>query len=93
MTSYDGGKFGVLFVTNVLHGTVAADGKVVHRGDIVRVVMDFAKSPPVVEQQVVIASGLPEEANPSALVVGPTGVGLARNGSLYVADTVDNRIA
>jgi len=93
MTAYDGGQFGVLFVSNVLRGTVAANGKVVHRGDVVRLVLNFAKAPPVVEQQVVIASGLSEETNPSALVIGPTGLGLARNGTLYLADTVNSRIA
>ena len=41
----------------------------------------------------VIASGFPEELNSAALVIGPTGVALGHNGTLYVADTIDNRIA
>jgi hypothetical protein len=40
-----------------------------------------------------IGSGFPETTDPAALIIGPTGVGLGRNGTLYVADTVDNRIA
>ena len=40
-----------------------------------------------------IATGFPERTDPAALVVGPTGVGLGRNGTLYVADSVNNRIA
>lgn len=40
-----------------------------------------------------IAGGLAERADPDALVVGPTGVALAINGQLYVADTVNGRIA
>jgi len=40
----------------------------------------------------VIGSGFAEKTDPAALVIGPTGVGLGRNGSLYVADTVENRI-
>ncbi len=40
-----------------------------------------------------IGSGLPETLNQAALVIGPTGVGLGPNGTLYVADTLDNRIA
>ena len=40
-----------------------------------------------------IASRLPEHTDPSALVVGPTGVGLDRDGTLFVADSVGNRIA
>ena len=35
----------------------------------------------------------PSTLNSAALVIGPTGVGLGPNGTLYVADTLDNRIA
>src|SRR5579862_2462912 len=37
MTSVDGGSTADLFVSNVLNGTVAANGKVVHKGTIVRI--------------------------------------------------------
>jgi|HubBroStandDraft_6_1064221.scaffolds.fasta_scaffold33082_4 hypothetical protein len=40
-----------------------------------------------------IAEGFPERTDPAALVVGPTGVGLGEEGTLYVADTQGNRIA
>jgi DNA-binding beta-propeller fold protein YncE len=40
-----------------------------------------------------IGSGFPERTDQVALVIGPTGVGLGPNGTLYVADTLDNRIA
>src|SRR5262249_48636932 len=33
-----------------------------------------------------------ETADPAALVIGPTGVGLANDGTLYVADSFDNQI-
>ena len=33
-----------------------------------------------------------ERTDPAALVVGPTGVGLGPHGTLYVADTLGNRI-
>ena len=41
----------------------------------------------------IIGSGFQERTDPAALVIGPTGLGLASNGTLYVADTVLNRIA
>ena len=41
----------------------------------------------------VIATGFPERTDPNALVIGPTGVALAPDGTLYVADTQGNRIA
>jgi hypothetical protein len=40
-----------------------------------------------------IATGFPERTDPAALVIGPTGVGLGEEGTLYVADTQGNRIA
>jgi hypothetical protein len=40
-----------------------------------------------------IGSGFAETADPDALVIGPTGVGLGSDGTLYVADSVNNRIA
>ena len=40
-----------------------------------------------------IATGFPERTDRAALVVGPTGVALGDEGSLYVADTQGNRIA
>ena len=41
----------------------------------------------------VIARGFGEHSDPAALVVGPTGLALGRSGTLYVADSVGNRIA
>ena len=38
-------------------------------------------------------SGFSEGTDANALVIGPTGVGLGADGTLYVADTLNNRIA
>ncbi|HSZ35916.1 MAG TPA: hypothetical protein VK773_02410 [Acidimicrobiales bacterium] len=87
------GPFAELFVTNVLNGTVAANPNPVNRGTVVRLsVFDPPGRPPIFFGSSVIATGFTEELNSSALVIGPTGVALGRNGTLYVADTANNRI-
>jgi hypothetical protein len=84
----------VLFVTNVLNGTVAAGGHVVDRGTVVRIILRIrGHHAPVVTSNQVIADGFAEHTDPNALVVGPTGVGLGKHGILYVADSNGNRIA
>lgn len=84
----------VLFVTNVLNGTVAANGGTVNRGTVVRIGVDIDPGRlPRASFMSVVANGFAERTDPAALVVGPTGVALGRDGTLYVADTASNRIA
>jgi hypothetical protein len=95
MTALDLNNKAVLFVTNVLNGTVAANGKVVNKGTVVRIVLSVPNQgydKPGRQSTTVIGSGFSERTDPAALVVGPTGVGLASNGTLYVADSVNSRI-
>jgi sugar lactone lactonase YvrE len=40
----------------------------------------------------VVADGIPWRDDKAALAIGPTGVALGTNGTLYVADTLENRI-
>jgi hypothetical protein len=88
------GPFDELFVANVLNGTVAAAGHVVHRGTVLRLVLaNFGDGPPRLITSTRIGSGFAEQTDPAALVVGPTGLGLGRDGTLYVADTLANRVA
>jgi hypothetical protein len=94
MATLDLGNQAVLFVTNVLNGTVAANGKTVFGGTVIRLVVKIpAFGLPFILFNTTIGSGFPETLNSSALVIGPTGAGLGFNGVLYVADTLDNRIA
>ena len=83
-----------LFVTNVLNGTVRAQGAVVHRGTVLRIALRLRGTrPPRWTGSTVIGSGFAERTDPAALVVGPTGVAVGAHGNVYVADTVANRIA
>ncbi len=100
MTAIEGDNEAQLFVTNVLNGTVAANGQVVKQGTVVRINLDLTVSPPSVKAMKIIGDGFPERTDPAALVIGPTGVGLSPECSsggdgclLYVADSLSNRIA
>ena len=94
MTARDNGDNADLFVTNVLNGTVAAGGNVVNTATVLRISLDVSRRAiPAVDSITLIGSGFPARTDPAALVIGPTGVGLADNGVLYVADTLSNRIA
>jgi hypothetical protein len=95
MTWLDEGGTANLFVSNVLNGTKAAGGKVVHRGTVVRLTINnlFGKIPNL-QSMTVIGSNFPERTDPAALVIGPTGLGLSPDASiLYVADSLGNRVA
>jgi len=77
MTALDGDHDAKLFVTNVLNGTVAAGGAVVHGGTVTRLNLKLsAAGKPALESITTIGSGFPERTDPAALVIGPTGVGL-----------------
>ena len=94
MTAAGGRWVCALFVTNVLNGTVGANGKTVRHGTVLRLIVTTPdRGLPRLIADTTIGSGFPEQTNSSALVIGPTGVGLGRNGTLFVADTLDNRIA
>ncbi len=108
MTAVDDGSSATLFVTNVLNGTVAAKGGTVDKGTVVRIrLRTHHGSIPTPTAIDVIARGFAERTDPMALVVGPTGVALAsrdrdrdhrwhdhgNRDTLYVADTVNSRIA
>jgi hypothetical protein len=106
MTAVNFGQMSELFVTNVLNGTVDAaldagvvpsttPGPTVNHGTVLRLVVT-TPSPgygvPRLLHSDVIGSGFGERTDPAALVIGPTGVGVGRDGTLYVADTLANRI-
>ena len=107
MAAFDGGRNVSLFVTNVLNGTVAGGGKIVHKGTVLRLDLNIPHGAmPKLQQMTVVGSGFAERTDPTALVIGPTGLALSHSdrhdtdrrdddghgGVLYVADTLNNRI-
>jgi hypothetical protein len=95
MTALDMGTQVTLFVSNVLNGTVAANGAVVAKGTILRITLSIPPNgTPSATAFQPIATTFGERTDPNALVIGPTGLGLAADGTtLYVADTLNSRIA
>ncbi len=101
MTALDLGSLAVLFVSNVLNGTVAANGATVPQGSVLRILLAMGDGDgdnddtgmPQMLGHTEIAGGFGERTDPSALVIGPTGLALGGDGTLYVADTLANRIA
>jgi len=92
-TSIDYGDHAVLFVTNVLNGTVAHSPATVFGGTVLRLRVDLEGTTPKVESATIIGSGFPERTDPAALLIGPTGLALGKDGTLYVADTLRSRLA
>jgi len=97
MTVLDEEERAWLFVTNVLNGDVTvAPPHEVDQGTVLRIALavpEQGEGIPALRTTTTIGSGFAETADPAALVIGPTGVGLAEDGTLYVADTVNSRIA
>lgn len=94
MAVVQSGNVDELFVTNVLNKTEAAAGQPVNSGTVVRLDINLPNGKaPVLFSSTTVAKGFTEQLNASALVLGPTGDAVSRSGTLYVADTINNRIA
>ena len=94
MTAVTEGSTTTLFVSMALNGGAAEGVHTIDNSTVVRIRLTSAPGqPPKVLNQTVIANRIPWRDDPNALVIGPTGVALAPDGTLYVADTLDNRIA
>ena len=92
MTALDQGNITELFVTNVLGGILGHPSP--NGGTVQRLLITSAPDQtPRVLASTTIGSGFAARTDPNALVIGPTGDGLGRGGTLYVADTLNNRIA
>ena len=93
MTATQKGATASLYVTNVLNGTLAAKGSLAHGGTVLRLDVSVPSGKaPLLTKSTIVGSGFAEKTDPAALVVGPTGVGLNSAGTLYVADTANNRL-
>ena len=93
MASVSHGDDTSLFVSNALNGGAKEGLHQIDNSTVVRIDLSSAtgQAPKVLSQQVV-ANDLPWVDNAAALVIGPTGVALGSNGTLYLANTAANEI-
>jgi predicted lipoprotein with Yx(FWY)xxD motif len=92
-TAESEGSKTTLFVSNALNGGAAKGIHTIDNSTVLRIELESGVGQtPKVLSETVIANGIPWVDSPEALVLGPTGLALASNGTLYVASTADNKI-
>ena len=93
MTAVTHGTLTTLFVSDALSGGARAGTHTIDNSTVLRIrLRTSAGRPPVVLGEQVVADGIPWRNDPEALVIGPTGLVLAGDGTLYLADALANRI-
>jgi hypothetical protein len=92
-TAKSEGSKTTLFVSNALNGGAAKGIHTIDNSTVLRIELESGENQtPKVLSETVIANGIPWVDSEEALVLGPTGLALASNGTLYVASTQDNKI-
>jgi predicted lipoprotein with Yx(FWY)xxD motif len=92
-TAKSEGSKTMLFVSNALNGGPVAGKKTVDNSTVLRIELESGVGQtPKVLSETVIADGIPWIDSAEALVLGPTGLALASNGTLYVASTEGSKI-
>ncbi len=92
-TAKSEGSKTMLFVSNALNGGPVAGKKTVDNSTVLRIELESGEGQtPKVLSETVIADGIPWIDSEEALVLGPTGLALAADGTLYVASTEDSKI-
>jgi hypothetical protein len=85
-----------VFVSNALGGNTSTRNGVPVTGNCTVVRLDLAlspTSPPKLSGSTVIGTNFPWRANKAALVLAPAGLAVARNGTLYVDDTLTDSVS
>ena len=89
----DNGATVTLFVSNTGFGVTSPGQDVVNKATVLRLELAVPPNgPPRVLKETVVASGFGQQADKDVFVIGPTGLGLGRNGTLYVSDALGNRV-
>ncbi len=101
IASIDNGSTATLFVSMAgfdVPGPEVRDEKSgysvkVKKAIVLRIELEIPEGkPPVIRNQIIVADGLNEQANKDSFLVGPTGLALAPDGTLYVSDGAGNQV-
>ncbi len=95
MATIDDGQTATLFVSNAGFGVGSPEGdpRVVNEETVLRIKLSIPEGkPPAVVDETVIGSGFGAQPNKDVFVIGPTGLALGPNDTLYVSDATGNRI-
>jgi hypothetical protein len=94
MAAIDNGTSATLFVSNTGFGVGAPGQEVVDRATVLRLRLSIPDGkPPVVTERAVVADGFGQQADKDVFIIGPTGLALGADGTLYISDAIHNRIA
>ncbi|HEV3323192.1 MAG TPA: hypothetical protein VG147_13505 [Solirubrobacteraceae bacterium] len=92
-TAKSEGSKTTLFISNALNGGAAKGIYTIDNSTVLRIELESGEGQaPKVLSETVIADGIPWVDSAEALVLGPTGLALASNGTLYVASTDGSKI-
>jgi hypothetical protein len=101
VVTIDRGNTATLFVSMAGYGVPGpgvldpktGNSVVIKKATVVRIELSIPEGkPPVITGDTVIASGLSQRADRDAFLIGPTGLALGQDNTLYVSDAVDNQI-
>jgi hypothetical protein len=101
MATVDNGSTATLFISMAgfdVPGLQVRDPKtgypvVIYKATVLRLQLTIAPGqPPQIANQTVVADGFGQQANRDAFLIGPTGLALTPDNTLYISDAVGNRI-
>jgi hypothetical protein len=102
MALVDRGTTATLFVSNAgvdvpsftVRDPATGEPVVVNKATVIRLDMSIApQQPPVVTRQTVVANGFGQQADQGVFLIGPTGLAIGADDTLYISDAIGNSIA
>jgi sugar lactone lactonase YvrE len=93
MAVIDNGDTATLFVSNAGFGIGAPGQPVQHKATVLRIGLAMANGKaPVVTSQTVIGDGFGAQSDAGVFLIGPTGLALSKDGTLFVSDAIGNQV-